>query len=269
MDQDAPSRLDLLLDLLSDEVAKRLDARSHITAEAQPNEPPPAVPTAPKIQPPVAPLVGPSAPPAPAPPQMSAEMPASRSTDNIPDLGSDNLPPATLQAPSHAAPMMLRLAFGILLIVILINIPFNAQGTAIARSIPNSAALVITDGLLVKETNSTDVYVYRDNAFHWITSLDAFEYYGYRWQDVHSVEAGFLGQFPKGAPVYVLLKCDASPHIYRLDAGQKRWIVDIPTFLSEGFVWQDVKFVSCPYLRSIPNGDSIPPGRGNPPPPLP
>ncbi len=162
---------------------------------------------------------------------------------------------------------MLRLAVGVFLAVVLINIPYNLQGTALARSIPNSASLVIANGLLVKEASSTDVYVYRDDAFHWITSLDAFEHFGYRWQNVHIVEDGFLKQFVKGRPVYVLLKCDGSPHIYRLENGQKRWIVDIPTFIAEGHVWEDVRFLSCSDLRALPDGDSIPPGRGAPPSP--
>jgi hypothetical protein len=152
---------------------------------------------------------------------------------------------------------------------VLINIPINAQGTALARSIPSSASLIIANGLIVKEATSPDVYVYKDDAFHWITTLDAFDYFGYRWQSVHVVEDGFLKQFPRGTPIYVLLKCDASPHIYQLDAGHKRWIVDIPTFTSEGYIWQDVKNVPCRYLHNLPDGDSIPPGRGTPPPPLP
>jgi hypothetical protein len=164
---------------------------------------------------------------------------------------------------------MARLAAGILLIVVLINIPLNAQGTALARSIPSSASLVIMNGLVVKEATSPDICVYRDGAFHWITSLEAFEHLGFRWRDVHIVEAGFLNQFPKGKPLYVLLKCDGSPNIYRLESGRKRWIVDIPTFEAEGHVWEDVKFVSCPYLRGLPDGESVPPGRGSPPPPLP
>jgi hypothetical protein len=64
-----------------------------------------------------------------------------------------------------------------------------------------------------------------------------------------------------------LLKCEASPHIYRLENDLKRWIKDIPTFTAEGHVWEDVQFVSCDYLRQIPNGPPIPPDAGPPPEP--
>ncbi len=66
----------------------------------------------------------------------------------------------------------------------------------------------------------------------------------------------------------ILLKCDASPHIYLLENGQKRWIRDIPTFTARGYRWNDVvTWVSCEDLRSVPDGETIPPGSGSPPQP--
>jgi hypothetical protein len=169
----------------------------------------------------------------------------------------------------HAAVLMARLAVGLFVLVVLINIPLTSRGVALARSLPNSASLVIRNGLLIKETGSPKIWVYRDGAFHWITSLEAFETLGYRWQNVHVVDAGFLEPFVEGRPVYLLLRCPGSPHYYRFEAGIKRWIVDIPTFLAEGYVWEDLKPVSCAYLRDLPDGDSIPPGHGAPPSRLP
>ncbi len=252
MNDTGRSRLDQLLELLTDEVAQRLQARAEVKRAAP--EPPPTVPPTATI------------PPAPkAVPSATTELAAPTASE----AGLEPLPASEAGNSSHAASLMARLALGVFVIVVLINIPLNAQGTALARSIPSSASLVIADGLVVKEATSPDIWVYRDGAFHWITSLDAFEYFGYRWQDVHIVEPGFLNQFSKGSAIYVLLKCDASPHIYRLEAGRKRWIVDIPTFQAEGYVWEDVKMVSCDYLHGLPDGESIPPGRGTPPPPLP
>jgi hypothetical protein len=254
MNDSGRSRMDELLDLLTDEVAKRLAAR----AEPQETEASP--------QPAIAPTpVQVSALEAPPPP--AVELVEERAAEAEP--GAVLAPHPAVSTPSHAASLMARLAVGILIAIVLINIPLNAQGTALARSIPSSASLVIANGLIVKEATSPDIYVYKDDAFHWITTLDAFDYFGYRWQNVHVVEAGFMSQFPKGAPIYVLLKCDGSPHIYQLDAGHKRWIVDIATFTAEGYVWQDVKIVPCRTLHNLLDGDSIPPGRGTPPPPLP
>ena len=252
------SRLDLLLDLLADEVAERLRAREERQrAGAVPEPPQQAVPSAPNAE-----LSS-------KPEAMLEPVSALAPELDAPADTQEEAYPAGTNVPSHAATLMARLAIGILIVVALINIPITAQGAALARSIPSSTSLVIANGLVVKEATSPDIYVYGDGAFHWITSLEVFQELGYRWQDVHIVQDGFLKQFPRGSPRYILLKCDASPHIYQLYTGHKRWIVDIPTFEAQGFVWEDVKFVPCDYIHNLPDGDSIPPGRGTPPPPRP
>ncbi len=68
-------------------------------------------------------------------------------------------------------------------------------------------------------------------------------------------------------PPPILLKCTASPHIYLLDQGEKRWIEDIDTFNERGYVWRDVRLINCGDLRSIPDGVPIPANAGPPPQP--
>lgn len=68
-------------------------------------------------------------------------------------------------------------------------------------------------------------------------------------------------------PDPILLKCGASPHIYLLEDGKKRWIDTIETFNDHGYVWRDVHFVPCEDLRSIPDGVPIPADAGPPPQP--
>jgi len=80
-------------------------------------------------------------------------------------------------------------------------------------------------------------------------------------------EDGYLNRFEIGTLLHVLLKCSASPHIYRLEDGEKRWIRDIDTFEAERHVWEDVRFVSCGYLRGLLDGETIPPDSGPPPQP--
>ncbi len=151
-------------------------------------------------------------------------------------------------------------------LVILVNIPVNRYGVSLARMIPESASLIIRDGLVLKGSGS-EIYILQNDKLRWISSLDAFEHLGLDWGDVHVVEDAFLTRFEQGQPIHVLLKCEDSPHIYRLENGQKRWIRDIDTFEAEGHVWEDVRFVSCGYLRDIPDGPSIPEDAGTPPQP--
>lgn len=167
----------------------------------------------------------------------------------------------------HTARMLGRLALGLLVAIVVINIPLSRHGTTLATAMPDSASMVLRDGLVVKEAGAVEIYVYQDDRFRWISSLEAFEHYGFTWEDVHVVEDGSLDQFEFGAPLHVLLKCDTSPHIYRLEAGAKRWIVDIQAFEAEGHVWEDVRLVPCQRLRNLPDGDTIPPGQGPPPQP--
>jgi hypothetical protein len=184
----------------------------------------------------------------------------------VPQPGDrDWTPPPPLPS-INLGPTLGRLLFLLTLLVVLVNIPVNRYGTSLARIMPDSASLVIRDGLVLKGTG-TDVYVLQDNKLRWISSLEAFEYFGYQWDQVRSVDDRFLEQFELGHPIHVLLKCHGSPHIYALEDGTKRWITDIVTFESEGYVWDDVKLVACEYLRGLPDGVPIPEDAGPPPQP--
>ena len=174
-------------------------------------------------------------------------------------------PPAR-QPSIHLEQLLWRMLGGIALLIILINIPFNQHGTALARAMPDETALIIRDGLLLKGSGEK-VYVLENNQRRWITTLEAFEYYGYRWENVHEVEDPFLQNFVEGQPIYILYKCSASPHIYAFEDGKKRWIKDPPTFEAEGFIWEEIAFISCTRLRNMPDGIPFPADAGDPPQP--
>ena len=162
--------------------------------------------------------------------------------------------------------MMGRLALLTAVLIVLVNIPVNIYGVSLARIMPEASSLIIRDGLVLKGSGP-EIYMLEDERLRWISSMDAFEHLGLTWGDVHVVEDSFLARFKEGRPIHVLLKCQASPHIYRLENDQKRWIEDIDTFVSEGHEWEDVRFVSCQYLRDLPTGPSIPEDAGPAPEP--
>jgi hypothetical protein len=241
--QDLPSRVDQILDLLLDALLERQWAREK--GDFQPPE-------------------------APVAPEPEPELPI-REPDAIqeiePGQPDEALPPPAPVPAGQMGRTLFRLAVGLLLLGVLVNVPINRHGVSLARVLPDSTALIIRDGLLLKGQDSPEVYVLQDDKLRWISSMEAFERLRYRWRDVHVVKENFLTKFEKGQPVYVLLKCDGSPHIYRIEREQKRWIKDIATFEAEGHVWEDVKFVSCQYLRDIPDGPPIPKDAGPPPQP--
>jgi hypothetical protein len=256
MNDQQPSRVNQILDLLVEEIEDRIRARA---------QPAPSVvegPTPWEAEVPPLPAEAPAV--APAEPMEGVEPQAEARPHPLEP--EPELPPMAT-GPSHAVRLMGQMALGLFVAIVLINIPFNRHGTTLATAMPDSAALVMRDGLVVKEEDEEEIYVYQDGRFRWISSLDAFEHYRFTWGDVHVVEDGFLDEFEKGPPLHVLLKCHSSPHIYRAEAGEKRWIRDIATFVAEGHVWEDVRFVSCGYLRGLPDGETIPPGSGPPPQP--
>ncbi len=181
--------------------------------------------------------------------------------------GCDPEPKPPSPPTPHTARFLGRLALGLFVLIVAINIPFNRHGTTLATAMPDRRALVIRDGLVVKEEDEPEIYIFQDGRFRWISSLKAFEMQGYAWRDVHVVADGFLEPYEIGPPIHLIVKCNESPHIYRIEGEEKRWIVDIDAFEEAGHIWADVEFVSCEYLRSLPDGQTIPPGHGPPPQP--
>jgi len=175
-------------------------------------------------------------------------------------------PPARVPS-MHLERSLGRFLLLIAVLLVAVNVPINRYGVSLARIMPDSAALVIRDGLVLKGSGP-EIYMLDDDKLRWISSMDAFEHLGLTWADVHVVEDGFLERFEQGRPIHVLLKCEGSPHIYRLENEQKRWIKDIDTLLAEGHRWEDVRTVPCSYLRSLPDGPPIPEDAGPPPQPL-
>ncbi len=158
-----------------------------------------------------------------------------------------------------------RLLLLVVILAVVINIPVTSHGVSLARLLPDREALIIRDGLLLK-TEGDAIYVLMDNELHWIPTISAFGKMGYRWDDVHVVDEDFMSQFVMGDPMPQLIKCEDEPHVYRVNAdGTRSWIVDINTFVAEGYVWDDVMELPCDEVEVIPLGESIPAGNGAPP----
>ncbi|NLD42728.1 MAG: hypothetical protein GX657_04450 [Chloroflexi bacterium] len=269
------SRTDQILDLLLDALAERQAARQ---AERRAGVPPPAPAPAPSAaQPPrgAAPAsLGQAAPPRaeerPAPAAAAKPVGSPSGVRKLPPRpprpGQPGwTPPARVPAIGMER-FLGRFLAVVAALVVVMNLPLTAYGAGLARLKPDSASLIIRDGLVLKGSGP-DIYMLQNDRLRWISSMDAFEHLGLAWRNVHVVEDSFLAKFEVGSPIHVLLRCTGSPHIYRLEGGEKRWIKDIPTLLAEGHVWEDVRTVSCEYLRSLPDGLPIPEDAGPPPQP--
>jgi hypothetical protein len=260
-----PSTTEQILDLLLEALLERQAVRQ---AQEEPGlDGPPAMRPAPP------PVTEPSAPkPTAERPVTEARQPSPDPLGPVPKLRREPRPGEEGWTPPPPLPSINlgrtlgRLLLALVALVVVINVPITRYGTSLARIMPDTAALVIRDGLVLKGSG-TEIYVLENNKLRWISSLDAFEFFNYRWDQVHVVDDSFLEKFERGRPIHVLLKCQGSPHIYALENGQKRWIKDISTFDTEGYMWEDVKSVSCDYLRRLPDGPPIPEDAGPPPQP--
>ena len=261
------STSDQILDLLLDALAERQKARK---AGISPS------PTDPGVLPPPPGEREMVPPPRPEPPPSKQQRPAERpvparpapspAPQREPRPGEEGWEPPARLPSIQMGKMLGRLAILVAVLVLLVNVPVTRYGVSLARIMPDSASLVVRDGLVLKGSGP-EIYRLEDNKLRWISSIEAFQYFGYKWDEVHVVDDSFLGQFEKGRPIHVLLKCPTSPHVYALESSHKRWIKDIPTFLAEGYVWEDVKIVDCYYLRQLPTGSSIPEDAGPAPEP--
>jgi hypothetical protein len=267
------STTDQILDLLLDALVERQKARRAKAATSTPPSPP--EPKAPTEERPAVPPPRPEPPPseqqrpmedrAPTRPAPARAMPAPP-PPREPKPGEEGWEPPPRQPSIEMGKMIGRLALLVVVLLVLVNIPVTRYGVSLARIMPEASSLIIRNGLVLKGSGP-EIYVLEDDKLRWISSMDAFEHLGLTWEDVHVVEDSFLDKFEEGRPIHVLLKCQASPHIYRLENDQKRWIKDIDTFLAEGHAWEDVRFVSCQYLRDLPDGLPIPEDAGPPPQP--
>lgn len=243
-----------------------LEVLREVLARQQRTQPPQAI----ALVPSQSPLPAPTATPLPNAPPIN---PAPKHDDDSEPLTLADLDARTeFQAmamrpfvPSNLPRLMTLFCFALIVLLAVINVPL-INGLPVARALPDRRSLIIRDGLVLKGSGP-DIYVLRNNKRRWISSLGVFEREGLRWSDVNIVDDAFLAQFPQGAPIGVVLKCESSPHIYFVANGEKRWIKDIATFTGEGYVWDDVETTECQYLRNLLNGAPIPPDAGTPPQP--
>jgi hypothetical protein len=155
MDSPERTRLNELLDVLADAVAERLRIRQELQSPANADKaqgeelaqaPGDLAVRADDNLRDVAPGPEPPIPLVEANPPETVEPAVDGGSTEVPIEESSVLRAARM----HAARSLLRLALGLLVLIVLINIPFNRHGTALARALPGSSALVMRDGLIVK-----------------------------------------------------------------------------------------------------------------------
>ncbi|MEM2561637.1 MAG: C25 family cysteine peptidase [Candidatus Bathyarchaeia archaeon] len=120
------------------------------------------------------------------------------------------------------------------------------------------------DGLLLGDLSNGAIYYMYAGKLHWITSPQAFESYGFNWEDVIWFEHEILSKYLIG---YILDGINILPGrligdlsngaIYYMYAGVKYWIATPQAFESYGFDWNQVIWFTGTNLKVYVNGRII------------
>ena len=141
----------------------------------------------------------------------------------------------------------------LVVLLVLVNIPFNSASAGLAQLMPHSASIVIQDGMLLKGSGP-QIYVVDNYKVRRVSTEAMQKFFGPR--RVNRVEDSLLAQFGQGPPVQYLLQCRTKPDIYAVEDGYKRRVAIPPTNSVQ--VWDKVHFVSCHYLERLPDGPPLP-----------
>ena len=143
----------------------------------------------------------------------------------------------------------------LVVLLVLVNLPINYDGIGLAHIVPDSTAMVIYDGLVLKGSGP-EIYLLENHKLRRISGREARGSY-FHSANVRTVEDSVLEQFEQGQPIRRLVKCHNSSLIYALENGQKRW-VEKPPPEDKAKPWDKVYRVTCNYLDGLPDGLPIP-----------
>jgi hypothetical protein len=140
----------------------------------------------------------------------------------------------------------------LVVLLVLVNLPINYDGIGLAHIIPDSTAMVIYDGLVLKGSDP-EIYLLEDHKLRRISGREACGSY-FHSTNVRTVEDSLLEQFEQGRPIHRLVKCQNDSPIYALENGQKRWVENPPPENKANKPWDKVYPVTCNFLDSLADG---------------
>jgi hypothetical protein len=89
-----------------------------------------------------------------------------------------------------------------------------------------------------------------------VSSLEAFQAGGYRWEDVHDLEDVVIRSISLQIEAGMLLK-GGGERVYALEGGQRRWISTEAAFAGRGYAWSNVHLITDPSLGNLAEGASL------------
>ncbi len=140
----------------------------------------------------------------------------------------------------------------LVVLLMLVNIPINVDGLGLAHLNPETANLVIRDGMLITGPASANVYLVQNYKLRLISGPEASRRY-FSGRPVRAVDERLLAQFGQGPPIRYLTQCAGRAEIFAVEHGQKRWVRQ-PRWVNKRLRWDKINVVSCTYLDRLPTG---------------
>ena len=122
-----------------------------------------------------------------------------------------------------------------------------------------------SDGTIVQEEGTLEVYVIENGEKKHIQDENAFTGLGYSWGNIVKVKAGILGLYRNGNPLKAnsihpegaLIRVAGNPKVYVIEGGRRVPISDIQLFNARRYDWGKVLVVNEDQAKKFAMGESL------------
>ena len=187
------------------------------------------------------------------------EEPASAASPRLLHPESLGRPTPSVQQEPASGHRLWQIFVILVVLLVMVNIPFNSFGTGLAHISPETTAMVIYDNMVL-QGSGPEVYVLDNYKLRLVSSEEAFQKY-FRKRRIRFVSDKILDQFEQGELVRRLITCRGQGYVYALENGQKRRI-EKPNVAGGVRPWDDVQVISCSALKRLPLGSPVAAGEG-------
>ncbi|MCK4800222.1 N-acetylmuramoyl-L-alanine amidase [Candidatus Parcubacteria bacterium] len=117
------------------------------------------------------------------------------------------------------------------------------------------------DGLLIRSTNSSAVYLLEAGKKRMVTSAILFKKLGYKWNDIVAVSPSEMKEYQSGKvltyPDGTLVKRKGYPTVYKIENGERKEFTSLALFEATNSKWSDVVELGREEFLAYPNGGRL------------
>ncbi|MDD3190512.1 MAG: hypothetical protein PHI66_02365 [Candidatus Pacebacteria bacterium] len=123
---------------------------------------------------------------------------------------------------------------------------------------------ISAERLLIRLEGNDRIYLVENGEKRWIVNSTTFNYLGYDWGDVTTIDTEDFNEYPEGNRLEVAITSSdgslirgSDDKVYLIENSQKRWITSPQAFSENNYRWEDIKTVSDDEINSYTEGANI------------